>query len=86
MGKVGKIISTSSVLVICGTVLAINGLSTWGLVIIGLGISGAIINSSISYNQDAQDRLERKQLYENVAQQLGNSISSWPSSSSDQIH
>ena len=86
MEKLGKLVGAPSVLIICGTVLSINGFFTSGMILISLGILGSIVGFSISYQKETIEREERKQLYENVAKTIGTSIPVWTGENSGQVH
>ena len=86
MEKNKSFVSSSSILVICGTVLAVNGYFATGITIAVLGVLGSIVSFSISYQQESIEREERKQLYENVAKTIGSSIPMWTNDNSGQIH
>ena len=42
------------VLVVCGTLLALSGLFTVGVVLCGLGVVGSIMRASLSYSESTK--------------------------------
>ena len=86
MEKLVKMINTPPILVVCGTVLAVNNMFTSGMILTSLGILGSILNFGLDQHKENQDREERKELYDNVAKNIGTAIPLWTADKSGQVH
>ena len=66
-----RLFSFSSVMMVCGTVLIMNGRDTVGMILASLGVIGAVIDYSLLVQKDTKDREDKEQLYENIKQAVG---------------
>jgi len=81
--KVMKLLSTSSILVICGTFLAANNQITAGLIMVALGTLGSLFSFAMDIQKSNSEAEERKTLYENLQQTIGTSLLMGTSNESD---
>ena len=65
-----KIVSASSILVICGTALCFGGTFTFGVILTTLGILGSIIDYAMVIQKENQEKEEREKLYDGIKSSL----------------
>ena len=89
MEKLLKTFSTSTVLIICGTVLSVYNQGTLALVLISLGVLGSIVRFSLQLQKEKEEKEEREKLYAGIAETISNTGIKIPyvaSAGTDQIH
>jgi len=60
-----SLIGQSEVLVICGTVLMLNGITGWGIAMIAVGLCGAIARFAVDFQLIHEDKELQQQKVEN---------------------
>jgi len=89
MEKLFKAFNTSTVLIICGTVLSVYGQGTLALILISLGILGSIVGFAIQIQKEKEEKEEREKLYAGIAETISNTGINIPyvtSAGTDQVH
>ena len=89
MEKFFKSFGTSSILIICGTVLAVHNQGAFAITLISLGVLGSIINFSLEIQKDREEKEEREKLFEGIKETLsgtGIKIPYVTSPGTDQVH
>ena len=85
--KFSKLMSSSSVLIICGTLLAIYQQTVFGIVLTSLGVIGSVFNFAIKIQKEKEEKEEREKLYEGIKNTLSSPLSFLtPGIQSDEIH
>ena len=72
--KISRLLSTSSILVICGTVLAVYSQLVAGMIMIACGAIGSIFSFAIEVQRSNGEAEERKALYDNLQKTINNGI------------
>ena len=89
MHNITKVFSFSSILAVCGTILTIYNHTTFGIVLVSLGILGSILRYSVEFQKETKEREEREKLYENIGKIIspqGQSLSTISQKISDALH
>lgn len=72
--KISRLLSTSSILVICGTVLAVYSQIVAGMIMIACGTIGSIFSFAIEVQRSNGEAEERKALYDNLQKTINSGI------------
>ena len=89
MSNISKLFDFSSILTVCGTILTVYNYVNFGIILVTLGVLGAILKYSIEFQKETKDREEREKLYENIGKIIlpaGNELSSISKKISDKLH
>lgn len=87
MEKIFKAFGNSSVMIICGTVLAINSLNTLGIILISLGVIGSVFHYALNIQREKEEKEEREKLYGDITKSLANAVNvPFLNNTSDQVH
>ena len=61
-----KAFNIPAIMIICGTVLAVNNLITFGIALVSLGTAGAVASFSIKIQRENEEKEQLKSMYEDV--------------------
>ena len=89
MEKFFNSMGASTVLIICGTILAVYSHQILSITLISLGVLGSIVKFSINIQKENQEKEERARLYEDIKKtvsSVGVNIPYVTSSGNDQVH
>lgn len=84
-----KAFNIPAILIICGTVLAVNGLLSFAISLVSLGVLGSIALFSIKIQKENEEKEQLKKIYEDVKNALsrtGIEIPYGASTEKNQLH
>ena len=88
MEKLLKAFGNSSIMIICGTILAVNELTTMGIVLLSAGGLGSVFNYAVEIQNQKEEKEEREKIYDSIKNTIATAGLSVPflGNNSDQVH